>query len=139
MNPIVFRDNIFTGSSTTSTIQIISTTAGVATFDNCGIPTDGTVGESLATPPFSGAGAVSPSLTVNNAVSASPQYLLTLADYDWSDNQGASNPLNGAGNRNVLRPSFANAAYLTSSSTGGRLTGGAGPDLAGIDDWMMME
>lgn len=138
VNPILFKDCIFTGSSTTTTVAINSTASGVATFTNCAVPTDGTANESLSAAGFSGAGAVSPSLTVVNQVTASPIYQYTLSNYDWSDKQGAGTDV-GAGNNNVLRPT--NLAYLTASSTGGPLNGGAGPALAGIspNEWMLLE
>jgi hypothetical protein len=129
VNPIEFRDCIFTSESTLASLTLNA--AATLTFNNCAIPSDGTPGESLANPPITGTNVP----TQNGTVSASPQYLLTLADYDWSDNQGASNVLNGAGNHNVLRPALTNTAYLTASSTGGRLTGGAGPDVASVADW----
>lgn len=130
LSPIVFRDSIFTSNNLG--ILNLNLPAG-ATFNNCGVPTDGVVGESLATTPFGGTGGG----TFTNSVSASPGYLLRLPDYDWGPTQGSGNPLNGVGNANVLRPS--SAAYDTASSSGGKLTGGAGPAPAGISEWMLME
>ncbi len=135
-------DSIFTneGDGTSSGI-VHNITTGTLLYTNCALPVDGELNESLPNPPFSGNGGPQtlddPSIV--SPVLVSPDYLLTLADYDWSSNQGSTNPLNGAGNANVLRPS--NLAYLTAASGGTPLTGGAGPLLSGIDadTWMLME
>ncbi len=142
VNPVQFQDTIFTSFYTTETIFVGSTTPAVATFDNCALTSDGLEGESMADPAITGpdSGLPFPGVVViNNAIYTSPQYLLTLEDYDWSDTQGATDPLNGPGNHNVLRPS--NVAYLTAGTGGTPLTGGAGPLLSGIDagTWMLME
>lgn len=137
--PISVTDTIFT-SEGLGTVSNNATT-GTVTYTNCALPTDGDPLESLADPPFSGEGG--PQTLTDPAVVSpmlqSPGYLLTLEDYDWSENQGAGVSGNGPGNLNVLRPS--NAAYLTAGSGGTPLTGGAGALLAGIDSnlWMLME
>jgi hypothetical protein len=139
-NPVVIQDTIFTTSRLDETINVGSITTGIVEFIHCALPTDGVVNESMANPPITGPGATAEAaIILDDPIYVSPQYLLTLADYDWSDTQGADNPLNGAGNHNVLRPS--NEAYLTAASNGGVLTGGAGPVLASIDagTWMLME
>ena len=98
---------------------------------------DGTANESLqlAAPIV---GNNSDGIFTNN-INESPNYQLTLDDYDWTDRQGADNPLNGPGNNNVLRPT--NPAYLTAGPGGTPLYGGAGPSLASIapEVWMLME
>lgn len=142
VSPTEFRDSIFTneGDGVTSSIDHNATT-GTLTYTNCAIPIDGEPNESLPNPPFTGNGGPQdlsdPSIV--SPVLVSPDYLLTLADYDWSAAQGSTNPLNGPGNANVLRPS--NASYLTAASGGTPLTGGAGPLLSGIESgtWMLME
>lgn len=128
--PIEVRDSVFTSMSSGTVVVVMP--SGL-TFKNCALPSDGYTSETLNDPPLSGVGVP----TQISTVSVSPHYLLTLPDYDWSDSQGALNPLNGAGNANVLRPS--SASYLLASSTGGPLTGGAGVAPAGISDWMLME
>lgn len=138
-SPVEFRDTIFTSRFTTESLTVASPTLGVATFNNCCLTSDGLVGESMTDPPITGAGATTPGAVItNNCIYSSPVYQYTLANYDWSDKQGAGTPV-GAGNNNVLRPT--NLAYLTASSTGGPLTGGAGPALAGIspNEWMLLE
>lgn len=112
---------------------------GVVQMNYCAIPTDGVTSESLATPPIVHAAGDLGTFIHQNTLSLSPQYLLTLEDYDWTDDQGASQVGNGPGNVNVLRPT--NPAYLTASSIGGPLFGGAGPALSGINsnEWMLME
>jgi len=134
---LIVKDTIFTSVNLGQ--LILDNSAGTdLSFTNCALPVDGVAGESLSISGAIGGGtrAVEPTLTNNIAVS--PQYLLTLEDYDWSDAQGTGDPNNGPGNNNVLRPS--NTAYGTASSTGGALNGGAGPSNAGIDAnvWMLM-
>ncbi len=138
-DPVQFRDTIFT--SMNAGVVNNRATTGTVIYTNCAFPTDGVTSETLADPPFAGAGGPQ-TLTDPSVISPvvqSPQYLLTLEDYDWSDIQGTGDPLNGPGNANVLRPS--NVAYLTAGSGGTALTGGAGPVLSGIDPalWMLME
>lgn len=138
---LTFKDSIFSSENLGTIRNANSDTSGNLTLTNCALPVDGVSGESLNTaspityitaPPTGGG-----QLFETGTVTVSPNYLLTRADYDWSAAQGSGNPLNGAGNANVLRPS--NAAYDVASSTGGKLTGGAGPAAAGISDWMLME
>jgi len=132
--PLIFRDCIFT-SDNSGTVRVSAAEPNIVTLTNCALPTDLVTSETLANPPLSGAGIP----VVVSPVSVSPLYQLTLSGYDWSDAQGVGNPSNGAGNKNVLRPS--NSAYNSASSTLGTLTGGAGPDsTAGIEEavWMLM-
>jgi len=133
-NPVIIKDSIFT-SLQNGSINLAPTTASlVVNFTNCALPTDGFAGESLSAWPFIGAGGA----TVVAPVSTSPDYRLTLEDYDWSDNQGHNMPDNARGNLNVLRPT--SAAYSGASSTLGQLNGGAGAPAAGIEEsvWMLM-
>jgi len=134
------RDCIFTSQNLGQ--MIFSRTAAgtnVPVVEYCAIPTDGTTSESLHTStPLTGN--IAESVTPVNSVTVSPNYMLTLEDYDWSDNQGANQPGNGAGNRNVLRPT--NTAYAAASSVAGFLTGGAGPAAPAsisADIWMLMD
>ncbi len=131
-DPFTLTNSIFT-SENNGTVIIASPAA--IEFVNCALPTDGFVAESLANPPFTGAGTP----TAAPVISLSPNYMLRLADYDWSEAQGAGKPGNAVGNANVLRPS--NPAYQTASSTSGPLNGGAGAPAAGIDpsEWMLMQ
>lgn len=111
---------------------------GSMTFNYCAIPTDSTAGESLdpGTPIIT---ATDGTTIENNSIHSSPNYMLTRAQYDWSESQGDGQPGNLKGNRNVYRPS--NPAYLTASSTGGSLIGGAGASPSGIsiNEWMLLE
>lgn len=142
VTPFDMVDTIFTheGDAGTSTVDNNATT-GTVEYVNCAFPIDGEPNETLRNPPFSGNGGPQDlsDPSVVSPVLVSPDYLLTLADYDWSAAQGSTNPLNGPGNANVLRPS--NSAYLTAGSGGTPLTGGAGPLVSGIDvgTWMLME
>lgn len=103
---------------------------------NCAMPTDTQVGETLGDIAVTGD---SPALVLVSPFYESPQYMLTMADYDWSDNQGAGVAGNGPGNANVLRPS--NPNYQTAATDNNPLNGGAGAPVANIDpsDWMLMQ
>lgn len=149
-NPIEIRHNSEANNTFTNCIfvsdelgQIMyknEDNVGTATFTNCGIPTDGFTGESLNTSePISADPLVTPATyTVTDSVSASPRFMLTLADYDWSENQGAGQTGNDRGNVNVFRPS--DPAYQGASNDGSNLVGGAGDYPARIeaDVWMLM-
>ncbi len=138
---ISFTDSIFTSANLGTVDYQNSDAVGTLSFTNSALPTDGAVGESLATPPIIGAAAAAVTLTPNPQLAVSPNYLLTLANYDWSEAQGSLDPLNGPGNRNVYRPNPTNIPYATAASGGEALTGGAGPLPAGIDasEWMLMQ
>ncbi len=136
-----FTDVIFTSENLGQIMNRNNDTVGGLAFINCAIPTDGELAESLLTtaPIFQDpAVAGTPNYTESNTVTASPDYLLTLQDYDWSEAQGEGKPGNARGNANVYRPS--NPAYVGAASDNGDLVGGAGPAPSGIDPslWMLM-
>lgn len=139
-NSIAIKDSIFTSENDGIEFGFVNVgptdPSALPTFENCALPSDGLIGESLGTPAI----AADPSVTIDTStcISVSPQYALTLDDYDWSDNQGAGQPGNAAGNANVYRPT--EPAYDTAASGGTALTGGAGTSGSGIaiSEWMLM-
>jgi hypothetical protein len=130
-------DSIFTSMDLGMIINGNNDSIGVVNLDHCAIPTDGHTSESLNVdaPITTGTTTI---FDTNTTVHESPHYMLTVSSYDWSDAQGSTDPLNGPGNANVLRPS--NPTYSAARSDGTALVGGAGPATAGIkvDDWMLM-
>lgn len=139
-NPIAVKDSIFTSENDGTNFGFVNVgptdPAALPTFENCALPSDSLLGESLGTPPI----AADPSVTIDTStcINTSPHYALTLDDYDWSDNQGAGQPGNAAGNANVYRPT--DTAYETAGSGGTPLYGAAGEPGAGIaiSEWMLM-
>src|SRR5690606_6622727 len=96
------KDSIFVSRSATAVIQANNddpgtgpTPDGIQGFDYCAIPEDGLANETLLVgDPIQGSGeSYFPAPT--NSVSVSPQFMLNLPEYDWSDNQGAGDTLNG--------------------------------------------
>lgn len=137
----IFTDVIFSSEGLGQIRNRNIDNVGSITFTNCALPVDGAAGESLnvTEPVFQDPVLTSPNYTQTGTVTVSPNYMLTVTDYDWSEAQGEGKPGNARGNANVLRPS--NPAYANAASDGGALTGGAGPAAAGVDAsvWMLME